>query len=429
MRLALFVLQFFVLQLLVCQESILFKGGTIHVGNGAKINKGLIGVEGDEIILMTNALTYTIDESEWDTIIDVYGKHVYPGFFALNSTLGLTEIDAVRATNDFREIGVFNPHVRALIAFNAESEVSSTVKTNGVLYAQATPKGGIISGSSSVMELEAWNWEDAVVKKDDGIHLHWPSALQGGGWWAEPKPKEKNKNYSSKVKLIHDFFSAAKSYSDKSGDFDQRFEAMKGLFSGEQRLYFHANELKALIDVVDFIEMFDIQHPVIIGGYDAPLVVRELRDNNIPVIIKGGHSLPRNDDDPVDLPYRLPKILSDAGILFSIQHAGSMEAMNSRNIPFLAGTAMAYGLSEEEAVASVSLNAAKILGLEKELGSLEKGKIASLFVSEGNALDMRTNQVVVAMIAGRFVNLNNRQLELYERYKAKYDAQKKKQSP
>jgi imidazolonepropionase-like amidohydrolase len=429
MKLGLFMLVFIAFQMTFAQQKVLFKDGTVHVGNGAKINKGLVGVEGDEIVLMTNALTYTIDESDWDTIIDISGKHVYPAFFALNSTLGLTEIDAVRATNDFQEVGVFNPHVRALIAFNAESEVSSTVKTNGVLYAQATPKGGIISGSSSLMELEAWNWEDAVVKKDEGLHLHWPSTLQGGGWWAEPKPKEKNKNYGSNVKRIHDFFSAAQSYSDKSGEFDQRFEAMKTLFSGEQRLYFHANELKALIDVIDFIETFDIQHPVIIGGYDAPLVVRELRDHNIPVILKGGHSLPRNDDDPVDLPYRLPKILSDAGILFSIQHAGGMEAMNSRNIPFLAGTAMAYGLSEEEAVAAVSLNAARILGLEDQLGSLEKGKIASLFVSEGNALDMRTNRVVVAMIAGQFINLNNRQLELYERYKAKYDEQKKKQSP
>jgi hypothetical protein len=413
----------------LAQERVLFKDGTVHVGNGAKINKGLVGVEGDEIVLMTNALTYTIDESEWDTIIEILGKHVYPAFFALNSTLGLTEIDAVRATNDFEEVGVFNPHVRALIAFNAESEVSSTVKTNGVLYAQTTPKGGVLSGSSSVMELEAWNWEDAVVKMDEGLHLHWPSTLQGGGWWAEPKPKEKNKDYSSNVMRIHEFFNAAKSYSDKPGEFDQRFEAMTNLFDGEQRLYIHANELKALIDVIDFIEDFDIQHPVIIGGYDAPLVVRELKNNDIPVIIKGGHSLPMNDDDPVDLPYRLPKILSDAGLLFSIQHAGGMEAMNSRNIPFLAGTAMAYGLTEEAAIASVSLNAAKILGIEDQLGSLEKGKVASLFVSEGNALDMRTNRVVVAMIAGQFINLDNRQVELYEKYKAKYDAQKKKQSP
>lgn len=403
------------------QDRILLSRATVHTGNGRTINQGLVGIEGDEIVLVENALAYTLDKSEWDTIIDLRGKHIYPAFIAPNSTLGLTEIDAVRATNDFDEVGAFNPHVRSLIAFNAESEVSATVKTNGVLYAQATPQGGIISGSSSIMELEGWNWEDAVIKVDDGIHLNWPSTLQGGGWWAEPSPKEKNKNYSKQVKRIEDFFKAAKSYSKKHDDFDQRYDAMVNMFDGEKRLYIHANELKALLDVIDFVKEFDIEFPVIIGGYDAHLVAKQLVDNEIPVIIKGGHTLPENDDDPVDLPYRLPKLLQDEGVLFCIQNSGRMETMNTRNLPFLAGTAMAYGLTEDQAIAAVSLNTAKIIGLGEQLGSLEEGKKASLFVSEGDALDMRTNDVILAMIAGRFINLTNRQLELYQRYKKKYE--------
>lgn len=402
------------------QERILLSRATVHTGNGKTINQGLIGIEGERIVLVENALAYTLDPSKWDTIIDLKGKHVYPAFIAPNSTLGLTEIDAVRATNDFDEVGIFNPHVRSLIAFNTESEVSATVKTNGVLYAQATPKGGIISGSSSVMELEAWNWEDAVIKKDDGIHLNWPSTLQGGGWWAEPAPKEKNKNYSSQVKTIEDFFKAAKSYSKKHEEFDQRFEAMVNLFKGEKRLYIHADELKALIDVVDFVQEYDIQFPVIVGGYDAYMISKQLVDNKIPVILNGGHSLPVNDDDPVDLPYRLPKMLQDAGVLFCIQNAVSME-MNTRNLPFQAGTAMAYGLTDEQAVAAISLNAAKIFGIEEIVGSIEEGKLASLFVSDGNALDMRTNNVIMAMLSGRYLDLMNRQIELYQRYKKKYE--------
>lgn len=404
----------------LAQKKILLSRATVHTGNGIKINQGLVGIENDKIILVENALTYSLDKAEWDTIIDLKGKHVYPGFFAPNSKLGLTEIDAVRATNDYDEVGTFNPHVRSLIAFNTESEVSATVKTNGVLYAQSTPQGGIISGSSSIMELEAWNWEDAAVRKDDGIHLNWPSTLQGGGWWAEPAPKEKNKNYSNQVKRIEDFFLAAKSYSEGYEDFDQRYDAMVDLFQGEKRLYIHANELKALTDVVDFVEEFDINFPVIIGGYDSYMIARQLKDGEIPVIIKGGHTLPENDDDAIDLPYRLPKLLSDAGVLFCIQNSGSMETMNSRNIPFLAGTAMAYGLTQAEAVAAVSLNSAKILGVDQTLGSIEVGKLASLFVSEGDALDMRTNHVILAMISGGFINLNNHQLELYQRYKTKY---------
>lgn len=406
------------------QQRILLSRATVHTGTGIKINQGLVGVQGDKIILVENALTYSLDKSQWDTIIDLRGKHIYPAFFAPNSKLGLTEIDAVRATNDFDEVGIFNPHVRALIAFNSDSKVNATVKTNGVLYTQSTPQGGIISGASSIMELEAWNWEDAAVKVDEGIHLNWPSTLQGGGWWAEPAPKEKNKNYSKQVKQIEDFFKAAKSYSEDYENFDQRYAAMKSLFDGNTRLYIHADELKALTDVIDFVEEYDIQFPVIIGGYDTHLIARQLVDKKIPVIIKGGHTLPQNDDDPVDLPYRLPKLLSDAGVMFCIQNSGSMETMNSRNIPFLAGTAMAYGLTEEEAVASVSLNSAKIMGVGESLGSIEEGKIASLFVSDGNALDMRTNNVILAMIGGNYIALTNHQLELYQRYKKKYEGQK-----
>lgn len=410
----------FIVVTLTGQERILLSRATVHTGEGRTINQGLVGIENDRIVLVENALAYTLDKTEWDTIINLKGKHLYPAFIAPNSTLGLTEIDAVRATNDYDEVGAFNPHVRSLIAFNAESEVIATVKTNGVLYAQATPQGGIISGASSIMELEAWNWEDAVVKVDDGIHLNWPSTLQGGGWWAEPSPKERNKNYSAQVKKIEDFFKAAKSYSKKHEEFDQRFEAMIELFSGEKRLYIHADELKALIDVVDFVQEYEVEFPVIIGGYDAHLVAKQLMDNEIPVIIKGGHTLPENDDDPVDLPYRLPKLLQDAGVLFCLQNSGRMETMNTRNLPFLAGTAMAYGLSPDQAVAAVSLNPAKIMGIDKHLGSISEGKIASLFISEGDALDMRSNDVTLAMISGRFIDLTNRQQELYQRYKKKY---------
>tara|TARA_B100000508_G_scaffold137355_1_gene131541 strand:+ start:51786 stop:53060 length:1275 start_codon:yes stop_codon:yes gene_type:complete len=403
------------------QEKILLSRATVHTGNGIKINQGLVGIQDDKIILVENALTYSLDKEVWDTIIDLKGKHVYPAFFAPNSNLGLTEIDAVRATNDYDEVGAFNPHIRSLIAFNAESKVSATVKTNGVLYAQAAPTGGIISGSSSVMKLEAWNWEDAVVKADDGIHLNWPATLQGGGWWAEPAPKKKNKKYAEQVTRIEDFFKAARSYAKKHDEFDQRFDAMQEVFNGEKRLYIHANELKALIDAVDFSKEMEVQFPVIVGGYDAHLIARELIDAEIPVIIKGGHELPQNDDDPVDMQYRLPKMLKDAGVKFCIQSAGSMPTMNSRNIPFLAGTAMAYGLSEEEAIRSVSLSTAEILGVGDKVGSIEKGKLASLFVSEGDALDMRTNDVTMAMINGKFLNLTNHQIKLYEKYKEKYE--------
>ena len=167
----------------------------------------------DSVDLILCDLPYGTTKCKWDTIIDIKGKQVYPGFIASNSTIGLTEIDAVRATNDFREVGFINPHVRSLIAFNTDSKVLYTVRTNGILVCQATPRGGLISGTSSVMAMEGWNWEDAVYKEDDGIHLNWPRSYNKSGWWAEPGESKRNKEYQQKILKIEE--SGGGSYNDR----------------------------------------------------------------------------------------------------------------------------------------------------------------------------------------------------------------------
>jgi imidazolonepropionase-like amidohydrolase len=391
--------------------------GFLHVGNGEVIATAAVGIEGTDIVLIKNALAYTINEADWDTIIDVKGQHIYPGFLAPNSTLGLTEIDAVRATRDFYEVGKFNPHIRSLIAFNVESKVVATVRSNGVLFSQATPRGGVISGMSSIMHLGGWNWEDAAVKVDDGIHLNWPS-ITHYEWSEEGVDKKKNDGYQKDKKEIYDFFQATKSYSEKNGK-DLRYEATKLVFDTEKRLYIHANTVQELLDVIDFVNHFEIPFPVIVGAYDAHLITERIKDSNIPLMLPRVHSLPNSEDDDIDLPYKLPALLAKAGIKFCLQNEGDMEAMNARNLPFLAGTAMAYGLSEEEAVRSISLNACEIVGIGKKYGSIEVGKKASLFVSKGNALDMRTNQVSLIFMDGNYMDPSNFQTELYRKYAKK----------
>jgi len=407
-------------------NKILIHSGFLHVGNGDTLQSALIGIENGEITLVKNSLTYSYDPNDWDTIIDLKGGQIYPGFVAPNSTLGITEIDAVRATRDFREYGLFNPHIRAQIAFNVESKVITTVRTNGVLICQATPRGGRVSGSSAVMKLDGWNWEDATIKADDGIHVNWPSSLTGGGWWAQPEPKKTNEKYPDQLAELRAFFDKAKAYSqeDEPEEMDGRWEAMKECFNGQKRVYFHADELQQLQDVIDFVEKYDIKYPVIVGGYDAHLITRKLTDANIPVMVVRPHSLPENEEDDIDHPYKLAALLQKGGVKFCIQNEGDMEAMNARNIPFLAGTAMAYGLTREEAVRAVSLSACEIMGIDKKYGSVEKGKSATLFVSIGDALDMRTNNITLALVDGKFVPLTNSQIELYKKYKAKYAEQK-----
>lgn len=404
-------------------KRILLTNGTLHVGNGEMVSSAAIGIENGKIKFVKNALATTIKQSEWDTIIDLQNQHVYPGFVAPNSTLGLTEIDAVRATNDFNEVGEYNPHIRSLIAFNAESKVIATVRTNGVLLTQATPRGGVISGTSSVMKLAGWNWEDAVAKIDDGIHLNWPSSVQGSGWRSKPSDTKRSEQYEENKRKIKLFFEAAKQYAEKGNGQEApelRYAAMKELFTGTKRLYIHANEVQQLLDIIEFSRALGIQYPVIVGGYDAYLITERLRDSKIPVMLPRVHSLPQNEDDPVDLPYQLPALLYKGQVKFCLQNEGDMEAMNTRNLPFLAGTAMAHGLPQEEAVRAISLSACEIMGIEKSYGSVEVGKQATLFVSRGSALDVITNSVSLILVDGSFVQLDNNQSDLYKKYSRKY---------
>lgn len=404
-------------------QRILIVNGYLHPVVGQEISASLLEMVDGKITGIKNALSSTYDTKDWDTIIDATGQHIYPGFVAPNSTLGLTEVDAIRATNDYNEVGEFNPHVRAQIAFNAESNVVETVKTNGVLLVQSTPRGGYISGTSSVMFMGGWNWEDATVTSNDGVHVNWPSTAYGGGWWAEPAPKYKNEQYTKELNELKQFFLLAQSYANaKSVAFDQRLDAMKACFTGTKRVYFHANDAQQIIDLLAFVQEFKLPYPVLVGGDDAYLLGQRFIDADIPVMIQRLHRLPEHDEDPVDLPYRLPAILAKMGVLFCLQNEGGMEAMNARNLPFLAGTAMAYGLTEEQALQAITINSCKILGIDQDFGSIEVGKSATIFVSKGPALDMKTNDVTTIVMNGKIHSPVNFQELLYLKYKAKYQA-------
>jgi imidazolonepropionase-like amidohydrolase len=406
-------------------KNILLLNGLLHTGNGEVIANTTVGISNNKISLIKNSLTYNYKVSEWDTIIDLNNQHIYPGFVAPNSTLGLTEIDAVRATNDFNEVGSLNPHIRSIIAYNVESKVIETVRTNGVLITQATPRGGVISGTSSLLHLSGWNWEDAVVLEDDGIHVNWPDPTKRNYESKQKNDIKNNENYLIEKKEIEQFFQAAKVYSkQKNPEKDLRFDAMKTIFNGNKRVYFHANEIQQLLDIIDFSKNLEIKFPVIIGAYDAYLCSERLKDANIPLMLPRVHSLPKNDDDDIDLPYKLPALLFNAGIKFCLQNEGDMEAMNARNLPFLAGTARAYGLPSEEALKAISLNACEIMGISKDFGSIEIGKNATMFVSKGDALDIKTNDVTLILVNGKFISNSNFQKELYLKYKNKYSTEK-----
>jgi imidazolonepropionase-like amidohydrolase len=396
-------------------EAITIVGATAHIGNGTVIEKSLIIFENGKLITVTDASAKIMKRGR---IINAEGKHVYPGFIAANSTLGLIEIDAVKATLDHREIGVFNPHIRSIIAYNPESRITETVRSNGVLIAQITPRGGYVSGMSSVVQLDAWNYEDALVKEDDGIHLNWPNSFRQSGWWAQPGPTIENKNYLKQTELINRYFDNAKANNTLS--IDLKNEAIKGLFNGSKTLFIHVNGEKEIIDAINFTTKISIKKVSLVGGFDAYKITDLLKKNNVSVILKRIHSVPTTEDQDIKLPFKLAKILNDAGILVALDPSGDMERMQTRNLPFYAGTTVAYGLKYESAVAMLTLNAAKILNIDSHVGSLEVGKDATLFISTGDALDMRTNNVENAFINGRAISLDTHQKQLFRKFSEKY---------
>ncbi len=398
-------------------QSVFLTHATVHMGNGNVLNDATVAFENGKIIFVGEGATFKTDAT-MSKVIDCTGKHVYPGIIAPNTKLGLTEIEAVRATNDYSEVGGFSPNVRAVISYNTDSRVTPTIRSNGVLYAQVVPQDGSISGTSAVVQLDAWNWEDALVK-EDGIWLNWPSMQSGGGWWAEPSASKENKDYDKQVTAIKDYFREAKAYHEAGmhSKANLRFEAMRGLFTQALKLFVNAGRVKEMQHAIAFAEEFGVSL-VMSGGRESYLIADVLAQKNIPVILDNPHSLPAYADEDIRQPYKTPAQLQQAGVLFCLSIPGGF--WQERNLAFEAGTAVAYGLTKEEALAAITSNTAKILGLSNTLGTIENGKAATLIISSGDVLDMRTSNIEYAFIDGRSIDLNNKQKELSNKFMKKY---------
>ncbi len=397
---------------------VLLLGGTAHIGNGQVIENAAIGFENGKISLVREA-TNALDASDYE-VVDVKGRHIYPGFILPNSGVGLSEVSSVRAMRDQAETGSINPSVRSVISYNTDSEMIPTFRFNGILLAETTPVGGLISGTSSVMEMEGWNWEDAVHTMDIGIHLNWPvKNTRRFDFNTFTVKTEVNKKYKEQVDALKQHFLDARTYMNAEEKIKNlKMEAMKGLISGEKRLMIHAGQADEIIESIRMAQDLGVQHIVLITGDEALHVSAFLRENNIPVILPPTHSLPARTDAAIDRPYELPHLLTEAGIEVSLSHSGMLS--NARNLPFYAGTAVAYGMTMEDALRTITSNPARALGIIDRVGTIEVGKDATIFVSEGDALDIRTNILSRAYISGKEITLDNKQQELYKRYSNKY---------
>jgi imidazolonepropionase-like amidohydrolase len=400
-------------------ESVLILNATAHVGNGQVISNACIGFENGKITLIGDGTLIKYDASRYKKVIDTKGKHVYPGLIAPNTPLGLIEVQSVRATMDVVEVGDYNPSVRSLVAYNTDSHILPTIRSNGVLLAQIVPQGGRVSGSSSIVELDAWNWEDAGYSIDEGMHLRFPTVYTFGFDPINGFSQKKNDNFVKDITDAETFFREAKAYNEKAAPSPKnlKFEAMRGVFTGKKTLFVHANAAKEITEGVAFGKKFGCR-TVIVGGRESWMLTDLLLSNNIAVILEETQALPSRNDDDVDQPFKTPAMLKKAGVEFCMSVTGYWQ---QRNLPLMAGQAVGFGLDKEAAIAAMTSSTAKILGIDKTVGTLETGKDATLIISEGDVLDMRTSIITQAFIRGKALDLDTKQKQLYRRYKTKYE--------
>lgn len=397
---------------------IMLSGGTYHIGNGEVIENGYMIFDKGIITAIGPNSEEPKPLPEWE-VHYTSGKHIYPGLILPNTTLGLEDIEAVRASVDFREVGDINPNVRSVIAYSTDAEMINTIRFTGVLLAQPAPQGGLVSGSSSIVQLDAWNWEDALYAEDDGIWVNWPTKTFGARWWQGETQRRPNPDYNAQVDMIKQLITDAQAYlAAPTAQKNLKLEAMRGVINGEKSLHVRANGHAEMRDAILEMKGMGISRMVIHGGNDAWHVRDLLVQYQVPVVLNEMHRLPNREDEALNHPYELPAMLHNFGVKVAI---GYPALRSARNLPFVAGTAAAYGLNKEQALRMVSLTTAEILGIEQRTGSLEVGKAANVVVSRGDLLDMLGNAVELAYIDGRHVAMDGLQQRLYEKFRAKYD--------
>ncbi len=403
---------------------ILLMNATIHPVSADEIQRGAILFEKGIITAIGRRVTNLPDNTE---TIDLLGKHVYPGMIAAASVIGLTEIGAVAVTRDFSERGEVNPNVRAEVAYHPDSEIIPVTRSNGVLLAHSCPTGGLISGTSAVMMLDGWTWETSTLKAPAGLHINWPNMGAVRSRYFRITEEEASKRREETLKKLDTIFEEARRYlvakeaADQSGrielETDLRWEAMLPVLRREVPVFMHASEVRQIESAVEWTNRQNVKM-VIVGGYDAWRVADLLKKYEIPVIYETVNSLPRRRWEDFDTPFTGPVKLYEAGVKYCIS-MGTGGASNHRNTPYEASKAASYGLPKDEALKSVTLYAAEVLGIADKAGSLEKGKDATLMITDGDPLEI-TTQVAQVYIQGKKIDMSDRHKILYDKYKEKY---------
>jgi len=410
------------------KRPIILKGGILHT-----VSTDIF--EGYDILFSKGKIVRiekNIMASPETDVYDVFGKHIIPGYIAPITRIGLVEIGLVKQTRDFAERGSFNPNVKANVRYNPHSDLIPITRSNGVLVVNSVPAGGRISGQSSVMMLDGWTWEQATLKHPSGLHINWPSMRINYGANVKKSEKQQKEEIQKSIRdldhMVRDvraYFQRIKQRSRIAGErqkSDLRLESMIPFVVEKKKIFIHADEARQIKSAVEWAKKNDLKI-IIVGGSDSWRLTDLLVKNNIPVVIDQVEKIPTRRFEPIHLPYKLPFLLKQAGVQFCLNTIiGYPHDGNIRNLPNEAMRAAAYGLDKSEALRSITLSTAEILGVDDMIGSLDIGKDATFFISETPPMEMNP-KILMAFIQGKEVDLNNHQKMLYKKYQEKYRRQ------
>lgn len=401
-------------------------GGTVHTVSGPTLENATVVIENGKIAAVGAGLAAPAGA----TVVSCAGKHVYPGFLSAGTVLGLTEVASVPGTNDWAETGNNNADVRAEVAVNPESDLLPVARVNGITSTLVVPHGGAICGTSALMHLDGWTREDMTIQAPVGLHVQWPNMSPQRGFFGPPRSDEEQaKARDEAIETIRRSFDDARAYAKARGaeggkgvprhDRDVKWDALAQALDGKIPVIFHAEALNQIRAVLRFVDDEKLPRVLIAGGRDAWQVADELKARKIAVLAGGTLELPRHGSDPYDEAFAAPAKLYAAGVPFCITDGGSaFGAMNARNLPYHASMAAAFGLPKDEALKSITLYPAQILGVADRLGSIEPGKIADLIVTDGDPLEI-TTQVEQVYINGRPTSMETRHTRLFHKYDAR----------
>lgn len=414
-------------------EDLLLRGATVHTVSGETLATGDVLVKDGRITAVGASL-----EPGSAKVVDLKGMHLYPGLIAATSSLGLTEIGAVRATNDDSEVGGWTPDVDAWIAVNPDSELIPVARANGITHALTLPSGGTVAGRSGVIALDGWTWEDMTVRGPTALHVYFPRmdlAIEGGrrrrrrviddpaeGQGPEKQAEERR----ARIKELDEFFEQARAY-DKgraAGGIPDAmavpaWEAVRPALRGDIAVFVHAGEERQIRAAIEWIGRQGLKNAVIAGARDAVACLDALAQAKIPVVYEATFEQPARDTEDYDVHFGAGKRLQDAGVpvAFSVG-AGSWGTWGARNLPYHAAQAVAFGMSPAEALRAITLTPARLLGVADRLGSIEPGKDASLIAVDGDILDIRSN-VKRLWIGGVERSLESRHTRLRDKYEGR----------